>query len=209
MKPLYLILMTTAFLLPHATPARASEGCVVAYEKEADKYWSIVSDIMKFKAMFDDYDRLCQAHYPEEIAALQPAADLLRAETDRDFKNTKSAMSHIFDETLPHRVGGSCADDATARNSVKRKFLSAMDHKSKTLEMRLKKSAKTLQSPKENLTLCTQLKPMKPKIEKALGKGLQNPLLEMSVLNRIMTRSPKHEKVALKSYREALKEIKE
>lgn len=201
--------MTTAFLPALAQPAGASEGCAVAYEKEADKYWSIVGDIMKFKAMFDDYDRLCQAHYPEEIAALQPAADLLRAETDRDLKNTKAAMTRIFDETLPQRVGEACAADETARNSVKKKFLSAMDHKTKTLETRLKKSAKSLQSPKENLTLCTQLKPMKPQIEKALGKGLENPLLEMSVLNRAMTRSPKHDKVALKGYRDALKEIKE
>lgn len=209
MKRFLLILMTTAFLLPHAQSVQASEGCAVAYEREADKYWSIVSDIMKFKIMFDDYDRLCQAHYPEEIAALQPAADLLRAETDRDLKNTKAAMTRIFDETLPTRVGEACAADDAARNSVKKKFLSAMDHKSKTLETRMKKSAKSLQSPKENLTLCTQLKPMKPQIEKALGKGLQNPLLEMSVLNRVMTRSPKHDKIALKGYREALKDIKE
>jgi hypothetical protein len=208
MPPLKFALATAILLCAFAYPARAEENCAAVYEKEADKYWSIVSDIMKFKAMFDDYDRLCQAHYPEEIAALQPAADLLRTETDRDLSNTKAAMTHIFDAVLPGAVGGSCADDSTARNSVKKKFLGAMDHKSKTLEMRLKKSAKTLQSPKENLTLCTQLKPMKPKIEKALGKGLQNPLLEMSVLNRTLTRSPKHDKIALKSYRASLKEIK-
>jgi hypothetical protein len=209
MPPLKFALATAILLCAFAYPARAEENCAAVYEKEADKYWSIVSDIMKFKAMFDDYDRLCQAHYPEEIAALQPAADLLRAETDRDLKNTKAAMTRIFDGTLPTRVGETCADDNAARNNVKKKFLSAMDHKEKTLEARMKKSAKSLQRPKESLTLCTQLKPMKPQIEKVLGKGLENPLLEMSVLNRVMTRSPKHDKVALKGYREALKEIKE
>ncbi len=162
---------------------------------------------MQFKAVFDDYDRLCQLHYPEEIEALQPAANLLRTQTDRDIRNTKKAMTHIFDEILPNNVSAACATDDVARNAVKKKFLAAMTQKSKMLELRMKKSAKTLQSPKESLTLCQQLKPLKPKIEKALGSGLENPLLEMSVLNRAFTKKPKHDKKALKSYRETLKAI--
>lgn len=190
-----------------ASLARADESCQPEYERAADQYWTIIADIMQFKAVFDDYDRLCQLHYPEDIEALQPAADLLRAQTDRDIRNTKKAMAYIFDEILPQSVPAACATDDAARNAVKKKFLTAMTQKSKTLELRMKKSAKSLQSPKESLTLCQQLKPLKPKIEKALGAGLENPLLEMSVLNRAFTKKPKHDKKALKNYRETLKII--
>lgn len=162
---------------------------------------------MQFKAVFDDYDRLCQLHYPDDIKALQPTADLLRAQTDRDIRNTKKAMTYIFDEILPRDVPATCMQDNDARNAVKKKFLAGMTQKSKMLELRMKKSAKTLQSPKESLTLCQQLKPLKPKIEKALGPGLENPLLEMSVLNRAFTKKPKHDKKALKAYRETLKTL--
>ena len=188
--------------------ARAeTPSCSVSYEDAADQYWSIIADIMQFKALFDDYDRLCRLHYPAEIEALQPSADLLRAQTDRDLANTKKAMIYIFDDILPQTVPAPCRDDTAARNGVKKKFLAAMAQKSKTLELRMKKSAKTLHSPKESLTLCQALQPMKPKIEKALGKQLENPLLEMSVLNRAFTKKPPHQKKALKTYRETLKKI--
>ena len=200
-----ILLFTLLILCLPAPHARADESCQAEYERGADRYWTIIADIMQFKAVFDDYDRLCQLHYPDEIKALQPAADLLRAQTDRDIRNTKKAMTYIFDEILPRAVPATCMEDDSARNTVKKKFLAGMAQKSKMLELRMKKSAKTLQSPKESLTLCQQLKPLKPKIEKALGPGLENPLLEMSVLNRAFTKKPKHDKKALQTYRETLK----
>ncbi|MGZ9109426.1 MAG: hypothetical protein ACXW4B_11470 [Micavibrio sp.] len=204
---IFIIAMLMAFLLP--VPVRGAENatvdCVAAYEKAAAPYRMITGDIMKFKAMYDDYDRLCRLHYPDDIAALQPIADDLRNQTDRDLENTHSAMAMIFDDALPKMVPAQCAADDTARNKVKKKFLTAMDEKAKTLDLRMKKSAKSLQQPKDKLTLCTQLQPLKKKVEKALGPGLANPLLEMSVMSRTLARGEKHNKKALKTYRETVK----
>lgn len=199
--------MLMAFLL--SAPARAAEDCVAAYEKAASPYRTITGDIMKFKAMYDDYDRLCRLHYPDDIAALQPVADALRDQTDRDLKNTTAAMAMIFDDALPKTVPAPCAADDKARIRVKKNFLTAMDAKAKTLDLRMKKSAKTLQQPKDKLTLCTQLQPLKKKVEKALGPDLANPLLEMSVMSRTLAKGEKHNKKALKTYREAVKFLAE
>ena len=191
-----------ALLLP--APARGAQTCVQSYEKAAGAYRTIIGDIMKFKAMFDDYDRLCRLYYPDEIAALQPFADHLRDQTGRDLENTAVVMAMIFDDVLPKAVGKDCADDDKARNTVKKAFLSAMEEKTKTLDLRMKKSAKTLHHPKDSLTLCTQLQPLKKKMEKKLGAEIANPLLEMSVLSRALAKGENHDKKALKTYREAL-----
>jgi len=202
------VLITAALLmLLLPAPAQAAESCAAQYEKAAGAYRTITGDIMKFKAMFDDYDRLCRLYYPDDIAALQPAADHLRDQTGRDLKNMETAMAMIFDDALPQAVSAECADDAKARNKVKKSFLSAMDEKAKTLDLRMKKSAKSLQHPKDSLTLCTQLKPLKKKLEKALGPDLSNPLLEMSVMSRTLAKGEKHDRKALKTYREAIKAI--
>lgn len=192
-----------------APPARADESCQAAYESAADQYWTIIGDIMQFKVMFDDYDRLCQKYYPDDIAALQPAADRLRQQTNQEIQNTKTAMNRIFDTVLPDNVPATCKNDDTARNAVKKKFMTAMTQRTKTLELRMQKSAKSLQNPKENLPLCQQLKPLKPQIEKVLGPALRNPLLEMSILNRTFTKKPAHQKAALKTYRDVLEKLPE
>lgn len=182
-------------------------SCRGAYEDAADQYWPIIADIMQFKAVFDDYDRLCRLYYPEEIEALQPAADLLRDQTNREIARTEKAMQAIFDDILPQAVSPACRGDEQARKAVQKKFIAGMAQKSKTLELRMKKSAASLQ--KDSLPLCQKLRPLKPKIEKILGPQLENPLLEMSVLNRAFTKKPPFRKKTLKTYRQVLTTLKD
>jgi len=191
-----------------AKAAHASEDCLVAYETAAQEYWMIVNDMLTFKVMFDEYDRLCSEHYPEQVEALQPEADLLRKQIQADIESAKDVAAFIFDETLPSAVPPSCSSDEKSRAEVKRNFLAAMATKTKTTGARLQKSAMTLHDPKDSLKLCRELKPLAKKIRKKLGPELEHPLLEMSALHsRFVTKDSTRRKDALAQYRSALKEL--
>lgn len=199
------VLILAAALMGGAGTARADNACVAEYETAAMPYWRIATDMAMFKAMFDDYDRLCTAHYPDEIAALQPDADRLRNQVDADIKSTRRVMSDIFADVLPKDVSPICAKDKTARNRVRKNLLTALDRQSDSTQARLRKSSTTLQDPKDNLKLCTDLKKLKPRITKALGPGLSNPLLEMTELHsRMITRDLKTRKDAFRMWRAAI-----
>src|SRR3982750_2090976 len=86
-----------------SAPARA-EDCVAAYESSARPYMLIVNDILTYKVMFDNYDRLCSANYPQQIAALQPEADKLRAQVRLDAADAASVIKRLFRDTLPQQV---------------------------------------------------------------------------------------------------------
>lgn len=196
-----------ALLIACPAPSRAEESCLKAYESAAQDYWLIVNDMLTFKVMFDEYDRLCTQYYPEQIEALQPSADLLRKTVKEDIGRVDDVMEKIFTDVLPSGVPDSCRADTASRDEVKTNFLSEVSRKSKTVGARLQKSALTLHDPKDQLKLCRELKPLSKKIVKKLGPDLNNPLLEMSALHsRYITKDSGRRKEALAHYRSALKQ---
>jgi hypothetical protein len=207
-KTIFAAALALFFLLPAATRAEGDIDCVKAYEQAVHPTWLIVSDILRFKTMFDNYDHLCTTYYPDDIAALQPASDILRAQTNRDVKNAERVIRVLFNDALPDAVSPACHDDKAARERVQKNLLSAMKTQSKTVSARLEKSALTIRNPEEDLKLCRDLKPLKKKVEKALGPELANPLFEMSVANsKFITRDARQRKGALLQYREILKTL--
>jgi hypothetical protein len=203
-----------AVLTLHAHPAMAAAeddapDCLKAYEQAAHPYWLIVSDVLRFKTMFDNYDRLCTQHYPDDIAALQPAADTLRQQTNQDVQNAEAAIKSIFSNSLPGMVAPACADNKAARDKVQKNLLRAMKAQSKTVGARLEKSALTIRNPDTDLKLCRDLKPLSKKVFKALGPDLANPLFEMSVANStFVARDSKARKQAFTIYRQTLDSLK-
>lgn len=178
------------------------------YERAAQPYWRIASDMMVFKSMFDDYDRLCTRYYPDDIAALQPGADALRAQTTADIKNASLVMDRVFDDVLPGDVAKDCSTDTNARDTVRKNFLGTLKSQSGRINARLEKSALSLQDPDKTLLLCRDLKKYAPKIQKALGPSLANPLLEMTALHsKVVTRDAKARKQALSVWRDTLHAI--
>ena len=171
-----------ALLLP-ARDARATPQCVKEYNDSSLDYWNIVNDMLQFKVMFDNYDRLCSRYYPDEIAALRSSADLLRRQVAIDMINADRVVSHIFDNTLSAKVSAQCRGDEESKQAVKAAFRATMQNKTRLMSARLEKSALTLRNPRKDLKLCRDLKKYKPVLEKKLGPGLTNPLLEMSELN--------------------------
>lgn len=196
-------------ILPASVRAEDEKpDCLKAYEQAIHPYWLIVKDILHFKSMFDNYDRLCSLHYPDDIAALQPASDTLRAQTERDVKNAEAVIRTLFKDVLPGTVAESCRDDKAARDHVQKNLLGAMTTQSKTIGARLEKSALTIRNPDEDLKLCRDLKPLRKKVEKALGPELANPLLEMSIANsKFITRDARQRKDAILVYRDIVKTL--
>lgn len=184
--------------------AAASADCIKAYERAVAPYWSIANDILTFKSMFDDYDRICTRHAPEVIESLQPRADRLRAQTDADIDNAKNVIRHVFAEILPGRVGQSCRDDSAARQQVEKNVLNAMTARSSSVNARLERSAAGLDGhvPETTLQLCRTLPKLAPQVERVLGPDLKNPLLEMSALHaRTVTRDARQRREALTLWR--------
>ena len=203
-------LLTTLFILTGSAAYAADPvvDCMDDYERAAQPYWRIASDMITFKSMFDDYDRLCTRYYPDDIADLQPAANTLRAQTDADIKNASLVMDRVFDDVLPGDVTQNCAADTAARDTVRKNFLGTLKNQSSRINARLEKSALSLQDPDKTLLLCRDLKKYAPKIEKTLGPGLENPLLEMTAIHsKIVTRDAKARKQALGVWRDTLKTI--
>jgi hypothetical protein len=203
-----LFLMPILLLLLSAAPARA-EDCAAAYESSARPYMQIVNDILTYKVMFDNYDRLCSATYPKAIAALQPDADRLREQVKQDAGDAAAVVRRLFRETLPRQVPPACHDNKRAAKKAQKNLLAAMKARSRTLAKRLGRSGKTLPDPKEDLKLCAGLPDMAPAIRKALGPDLAHPLLEMSALNsKYITGESGGRARALADYRAALAELK-
>lgn len=192
----------------HPQAEETPRSCIKAYEEAAGPYWLIVSDILRFKTMFDNYDRLCSTYYPDDIAALEPASGLLRAQTTRDVKNAERIVDLLFKDTTRLSVPAACQDDKAAREQVRKNLRQAMKTQSKTIGARLEKSALTISNPDQDLKLCRNLKPLKKKVEKALGPDLANPLLEMSAANsKFITRDSRQRKEAMTAYRSLLMKL--
>lgn len=207
-KTLLIATLALFLIFPAAPRAEEAPDCIKAYEQAAHPYWLIVNDILRFKTMFDNYDRLCSTYYPDQIAALQPASDTLRAQTDRDIKNAERVIRILFDDRLPDAVSPACRDQKAVRDRVRKNLLRTMKTQSKTISARLEKSALTIRNPEDDLKLCRDLKPLKKKVEKALGPELANPLLEMSVANsKFITHDARQRKAAVTTYRDILKTL--
>ena len=184
---------------------KAAPECIAEYEQAAQPYWRIASDIVTFKSMFDDYDRLCTRHYPDDIAALQPMADTLRSRTDTDVTNITPVMNSVFQDTLPGAVSEKCAADKKARATVQKNFLNTATAQSSRINTRLQKSALTVQNPDSALKLCRDLGKWAPKIQKTLGSDLHNPLLEMTAIHsKIIVRDEKQRRAALAVWRDTV-----
>ncbi|MDB5491317.1 MAG: hypothetical protein JWO78_1166 [Micavibrio sp.] len=205
-ESLALLGMTVAAFFLSASPARAEEPlCSTAYQNAAENYWRIVSDMTQYKAIFDNYDSLCQQYYPDEIARLQPEADRLRDQIASDMKDAPRVITEIFNTILPEQVSESCAAEKITRATVLRNFLSGMKAREKSLNARMVKSGKTLRDPEGELKLCRDLGALAPKIRKALGPALSAPLLTISELNsRFMVGDGGKMKEAFANYRRAL-----
>lgn len=199
-----------AMLLFPATPqARAAESsCVKAYEAAIHPYWLIASDMLRFKTMFDNYDRLCSTHHADAIAALQPDADLLRAQVAADVKKVETVLARVFEDHLPAAVAPSCRDDSSARKRVKNNIAAAIRTQNKTVSARLEKSALGLRGGTD-LVLCTQLAPHRKTVRKALGPDFENPLFEMTVINSTLaTRDLAYRGKAIATWRGILADLK-
>lgn len=191
-------------LLPRTARA-GDDSCLREYERAAQDYWLIVSDILRFKSMFDNYDHLCTRYYPDEIAALQGSADLLRRQVARDVADAEKAVRIVFDDRLPQDVIPECRDDKAARDRVRKNFTTAMKTQTKTVGARLEKSALTVANPEKSLKLCRELKKIEPAVVKKLGPDMAHPLFEMSKANStFMTRDAKHRKAAFATYSDIL-----
>jgi hypothetical protein len=204
-----LLLLILAITLLPAAPARAEEVlCSTAYQNASEDYWRIVSDMTQYKALFDNYDALCQQYYPDEIAKLQPEADQLRTRIADDMKNAPDIITAIFNEELPTQVSESCAAEKITRATALRNFITNMKAREKSLNARMAKSGKTLRDPQGELKLCRDLGALAPKIRKALGPNLSTPLLTISELNsRFMVGDADRMKAAFANYRRALQSL--
>ena len=192
-------------MLTHPAQAAGPSACLAAYETAATDYWRIVSDMVHFKTLFDNYDGLCQKYYPVEIEKLQPDADLLRAQVARDIRNVPPAMTKIFNDTLTAAVPPSCAKDTKSRDKIRRSFLTDMKKQLKTMEARMRKSAGTVRNPETSLKLCRDLRALAPVIKKELGPELSTPLLTMSEVNRqYMVKDSAKLKSAFATYKKTL-----
>lgn len=197
-----------ACFAPSSAHAADAVNCDVAYQNVAQDYWVIVNDMVQFKSMFDHYDRICTQHAPDQIAALQPTANQLRAQVKRDIDNARAVMNHLFDETFPTMVPAACKGNAKAREGVKKSFLKNMDDKAAITQKRLDKGYVTNGKDDPALALCANLAPMKVKVEKHLGPTLEHPLLEMATLHSSLIRhAPKQRKKAFALYRAALDDV--
>lgn len=203
--PIAAIALALMLLPPCAARAASDDSCLRDYERAAHDYWLIVSDIMRFKTMFDNYDQLCTRHYPDEIAALQDSADLMRRQVRRDVADAEKVVQTVFDERLPQVVAPECRDDKIARDRVRKNFTVAMKAQSKTVGARLEKSALTVANPEQSLKLCRELKKIEPVVVKKLGPDMAHPLFEMSKANStFMTKDAKHRKAAFATYGDIL-----
>jgi hypothetical protein len=201
--------LVVAGILILPAPATAQD-CIRAYEAAATPYWRIAHDIQTFRAMFNDYDRLCSQHFPDAVNALQPRADRLRAQVQADFERTPKIIRHLFAHTLPHTVDKDCSGDETARKIVENNLLNTLKARADHTDKRLKRSAANVHNPDESLKLCRDLGTHAPRIEKTLGPGLSNPLLEMTALHAQATRTADaRHRAALKHWRAALKQIEQ
>ena len=195
--------LTALILLLPAAPARAEALCSSAYQDAAEDYWRIVSDMSQYRALFTNYDKLCQQYYPGEVERLQPEADQLRASIARDINDAPRVITEIFNTQLPGAVSEKCAAEKITRATALRNFLKNLEARDKSLNLRMNKSAKTLRDPESDLKLCRDLPSLAPKIRKALGPGLSTPLLTMSELNsRFMVGDSGRMKKAFTTYRE-------
>ena len=202
-------LFILALILLPVAPARAEEVlCSTAYQNASIDYWRIVSDMTQYKALFDNYDALCQQYYPDEIAKLQPEADQLRDQIAQDLKNAPHVITEIFNTDLVVQVSESCAAEKITRASTLRNFVTTMQSREKAINARMAKSGKTIRDPGSDLKLCRDLGALAPKIRKALGPNLSSPLLTMSELNsRFMVGDAARMKQAYANYRRALQSL--
>ena len=198
------IVFTLLVILPAPVQA-APNVCRKAYEDAAENYWYIIGDMVRLKALFDNYNDLCRKHYPDEIAKLQPDADTLRDQVARDMTNVTPVMTTIFDTELTAIVPKSCTKDKKSRDTIRRAFLADIKRQSKTMGARMKKSGKTVSNPESSLKLCRDLGAYAPFIRKKLGPNLSTPLLTMSELNRqYMVKDGSKLKDAFATYRKTL-----
>lgn len=203
-----LTLALAALILFLPAPARAEGLCSSAYQDAAEDYWRIVSDMSQYRALFANYDKLCQQYYPAEVEKLQPEADQLRASIAQDMNDAPAVITQIFNTRLPDAVSAQCAAEKITRATALRNFLKNMAARDKSLNARMNKSAKTLRDPESDLKLCRDLPALAPKIRKALGPGLSTPLLTMSELNsRFMVGDSGRMKKAFTTYREMLQSL--
>lgn len=198
-----------ACFAPSSARAADAPNCDVAYQNVAQDYWVIVHDMIQFKSMFDHYDRICTEHAPDKIAALQPTADQLRTQVKRDIDDARAVMNYLFDNKFADMVPASCKDDKKSRDGTKKSFLKNMDDKASITQKRLDKGYVAKGKADPALTLCTNLAPMKVKVEKHLGPTLDHPLLEMATLHSSLIRhAPKQRKKAFALYRAALEDVR-
>lgn len=201
--------LLACFATSSAARAADAPNCDIAYQNVAQDYWVIVHDMIQFKSMFDHYDRICTEHAPDKIAALQPTADQLRTQVKRDIDDARAVMAYLFDHKFADMVPASCKDDKKSRDGTKKSFLKNMDDKASITQKRLDKGYVAKGKADPALTLCTNLAPMKVKVEKHLGPTLDHPLLEMATLHSSLIRhAPKQRKKAFALYRAALEDVR-
>ncbi len=186
-----------------ATPADAND-CTAVWEQSARPYALIARDVLTYKAMFDNYDRLCSKNYPDEIKALQPDADRLRAQVKKDASDAQAVIKLLFRDVLPQQVPAECRKGKAVKN-IQAGMLKSLNAQALKMARRLQRSGRDLPDPKEDLKTCEQLPEYAPVIRKTLGPDLNHPLLEMSALNsEYITGTASDRAQALADYRAML-----
>jgi len=193
-------------LLALSVPARA-EDCAAAWEQSARPYALIARDVLTYKAMFDNYDRLCSKHYPDEIKALQPDADRLRMQVKKDASDAQAVMKLLFRDVLPQQVPAECRKGKAVKK-IQATMIKSLNAQALKMARRLQRSGKDLPDPKEDLKTCEQLPEYAPVIRKTLGPSLDHPLLEVSALNsEYITGTASDRAQALADYRAMLAKL--
>lgn len=201
---LFFAIITSVLVL--SCPARADD-CAAAWEQSARPYALIARDVLTYKAMFDNYDRLCSKNYPDEINALQPDADHLRAQVKKDAADAQAVMKLLFRDVLPQQVPAECRKGKAVKK-IQATMIKSLNVQALKMARRLQRSGKALPDPKEDLKTCEQLPDYAPVIRKTLGPGLDHPLLEMSALNsEYITGTSSDRAQALTDYRAMLAKL--
>jgi hypothetical protein len=197
-----------ALLLLFLSPVPAyADNCAAAWEQSARPYALIARDVLTYGAMFDNYDRLCSKNYPDEIKALQPDADRLRAQVKKDASDAQAVMKLLFRDVLPQQVPTDCRKGKAVKK-IQATMIKSLNAQALKMARRLQRSGKSLPDPKEDLKTCEQLPEYAPVIRKTLGPSLDHPLLEMSALNsEYITGTSSDRAQALADYRAMLAKL--
>lgn len=186
--PVLLAFLLILFLRPAQAqdltplPQTIELSCVDRYMQEAEHYWPVVGDILRFNAMFENYVQLCQRKDPKQLEAIKPFIKSMKARAAQDVDDSYRVMARIIHTRVPADMPAACRADRSARDKATEQFQAAMDAQAEKAASRLKRSAGDMDQDKGG-EVCHNLVAIKDEVEKHMsGRTLNNPLYQIAFL---------------------------